>query len=323
LDAEVPHGRAPIAHRGVPAEVARDSRQVLSRQRARVNALSKHAIVTGASGFIGRAVVGALAAQGWSVVAAGRRPGVTGAAIRELGWSLGQPLAIDLDTIDVVFHCASATIAAARDFESARRLDLAGTRILIDQCRVASGNRPTPILFVFISSQSASPHARNAYGRSKHEIEQLLTGPHEAIVRPGLVYDDARTGVYGTAIALIRRARVLPKLGGASCIQPIHVADLVTCLTRIAERRLSGTFCLGREAALDFVGFCRRAAARENLRSPIFVPFVGILGERLLGLAAKLGLLASLHERVEGLIALQPMPTAADLARLGIRLRDF
>jgi nucleoside-diphosphate-sugar epimerase len=286
--------------------------------------VSKHAVVTGASGFIGRALLDGLVAQGWSVVAAGRRPGATGASIRQVDWSLGKPLASELEEIDIVFHCASATINATRDLDTARELDLTGTHILIEQCRAASRNRTTPILFVFISSQSASPEARNTYGRSKHEIEQLLTEPSEVIVRPGLVYDDARTGVYGTAIKLISLLRVLPRLGRAPCIQPIHVADLVACLTRIADRRPGGTLCLGSETALGFADFCRRAAARENLPTPIFAPLlVGAMAQWLLGLAANIGVLASLHERVEGLIALKPMSPAADLARLGIRLRDF
>jgi nucleoside-diphosphate-sugar epimerase len=176
---------------------------------------------------------------------------------------------------------------------------------------------------VFISSQSASPEARNIYGRSKYEIEQLLTEPAEVIVRPGLVYDDARTGIYGSAIKFISLVRVLPRVGRGPCIQPIHVADLVACLTQIADRRPGGTLCLGSETPLDFADFCRRGAARENLPCPIFAPLVGATTQWLLGLAAKAGVMASLYERVEGLIALKPMSTAADLARLGIRLRDF
>ena len=87
-----------------------------------------------------------------------------------------------------------------------------GTRALIEQCRAASRKRTTPILFVFISSQSASLEARNTYGRSKYEIEQMLNEPSEVIVRPGLVYDDARTGIYGSAVKLIGLVRVLPRL---------------------------------------------------------------------------------------------------------------
>jgi nucleoside-diphosphate-sugar epimerase len=288
-----------------------------------VNVLHKHAIVTGASGSIGRALVAGLIAQGWSVTAASRRPCTIGASLRHILWSLSKPLATDLNDVDVVFHCASATITASRNLNTARELDLVGTHILVEQCRAASRNRTTPILFVFLSSQSASPEARNIYGRSKFEIEQLLTGPSEVIVRPGLVYSDVRSGIYGTLIKLIDVLRVLPTLGEAPCIQPIYVVDLVACLMRIADRRAGGMFCLGRETPLAFPDFCRRAAARENLQTPIFAPLIGPAGLWLLGLAANLGMLKSLNERVQGLIALKPMSTAADLARLGIRLREF
>jgi nucleoside-diphosphate-sugar epimerase len=281
------------------------------------------ALVTGASGFIGRALVDGLVADGWAVVTAGRRPSGVGATVRHVDWSLGDPLGADLAEIDVAFHCASATIAARRDIEAAMRLDVAGTRVLIEQCRGVSPHRSKPLVFVFISSQSSSPQAGNAYGQSKYAIDQMLTEPNEAILRPGLVYDATGTGIYGTALKLIRSIRFLPKFRTKPSIQAIHVDDLVSCLIRVAERHGGGTYCLGSETPLDFVAFCRRLAAREGLRAPLFVPFSGLPTQYLLALAARIGMLSNLHERIAGLIALRPMDTAASLARLGVRLRDF
>src|SRR5262249_12917139 len=157
------------------------------------------------------------------------------------------------------------------------------------QCRQISKSRLKPLLFVFISSQSASPAARNAYGRSKYAIEQLLTGPNEVIVRPGLIYDATCTGVYGTAVRLIRFTRIIPKFSTRPCIQPIHVEDLTTCLRCIANLRSVGTFCLGGETPLDFVAFCRRVAERENLPAPFFVPLLGTMSQFFLSLCARAG----------------------------------
>ncbi len=275
-------------------------------------------LVTGGSGFIGRSLVAGLLEDGWEVTTAGRRPVAAGPRVRHLDWSLGAPLPVAPGSLDAVIHCACATIAADTALDQAMQLDIAGTERLIAQCREAPAVR-----FVFLSSQSASPQARNAYGRSKYAIEQRLTRPQEVIVRPGLVYDEAGTGVYGTAIRLVRSVRILPDLGTRPCIQPIHVADLVTGLRRLAGPGAGGTVCLGAVTPLDFAGFCRRVAAREGLPAPILVPGLGAVTLGALGLAARFGLFANLHERVAGLVALQPMETDASLARIGLTLRAF
>jgi len=280
------------------------------------------ALVTGASGFIGRILVEELLTNGWSVISAGRHRSGVSSAICHLDWSLGHPLGDVITGMDVIFHCASAAISARSD-EQAARLDISGTQLLIEQCRRISKSRSAPLLFIFISSQSASPAARNAYGRTKYLIEQLLTRPDEVIVRPGLVYGSADSSVYGMAVRLIRFPGVIPKLVTKPCIQPIHVEDLATCLRLIAQLRLVGTFCLGDETPLDFVTFCRHVARAENIRLPFFIPFLGTMSQFFLSLCARAGVLANLNERVQGLIALEPMNSAPSLARLGVRLRNF
>jgi nucleoside-diphosphate-sugar epimerase len=281
------------------------------------------ALVTGASGFIGQALVKGLVAAGWTVTSAGRHPSSVGPEVTHIDWSLGSALVANLADIDTLFHCACATISATSDVEVAMRLDVSGTELLVRQCRVVSQERSKPLQFVFMSSQSSTPQAINTYGRSKYAIEQSLTGPDEVIVRPGLVYDATRTGVYGTAVRLIESMRVIPKFATAPCIQPIHVEDLVNCLRRVGKLRPSGTLCLGAEAPLDFVAFCRRVAARESIPTPLFVPGTGPIIQYLLDFAARAHLCANLNERVKGLTALQPMETGASLARIGVRLRDF
>ena len=103
-----------------------------------------HALVTGASGFIGRALVGELIAGGWVVTTAGRHASRGGAAVSHLDWSLGRPISADLAEIDVVFHCASATISAQSGIDAAVRLDVTGTGLLVEQCRRASRGRQGP-----------------------------------------------------------------------------------------------------------------------------------------------------------------------------------
>jgi UDP-glucose 4-epimerase len=221
-------------------------------------------LVTGATGFVGRAVVQRLLADDESrqVVVAVRRdvqqwpervlPRVTGDLEPTTDWSVA------LGGISAVVHCAARVHVmadtAASPLEEFRRVNVQGTLNLARQAAAAGVRR-----FVFISSIKVNgeatqlgrpftaddaPAPLDAYGVSKMEAEQGLreiarkTGMEVVIIRPPLVYGPGVKANFSALMRWLRRGVPLP-LGAIhnqrSLVALGNLVDLiVTCLTHPA-----------------------------------------------------------------------------------------
>ncbi len=180
-------------------------------------------LVTGAGGFVGRALCAALTARGMSVVATGRKPpaalpGVVPVGVGDLDGATDWTEA--LAGVERVVHLAARTHVTretAGDTLSAyRRINAGGTRRLAEQAAQAGIAR-----LLFVSSikvngnatgnkpfiEDGAPRFDDAYGRSKWEAEQALWqvakgSPLAAtVLRPPLVYGP---GVKGNFLALLK-----------------------------------------------------------------------------------------------------------------------
>lgn len=176
-------------------------------------------LVTGASGFVGRAVIAAFAAEGRAVRAAARRPLPSlsdGVELIEHG-DLTQP--VDwrplLDGVDQVIHLAGIAHAgrgvASASYDAVNR----ETTAQLSAAAAAAGIRH----LVFVSSiraqiGPAADHAltesdpalpSDAYGRSKLAAEQAVreSGVPFTILRPVLLYGP---GAKGNFAVLVRAA---------------------------------------------------------------------------------------------------------------------
>lgn len=215
-------------------------------------------LVTGASGFVGSALVRRLAAEGQAVRATYRNgqgnpsAGVQTAVIGSLDPALDWSEALKL--VDVVVHTA-ARVHVMRDtatepLDEFRRTNVAGTLGLARQAAAAGVRR-----FVFISSVKVNgeatlpgrpfmaddvPAPQDPYGISKMEAEQGLrriaaeTGMELVMIRPPLVYGP---GVRANFQALMRAvARGIPLPLGAidnrrSLVALDNLVDLIlTCI---------------------------------------------------------------------------------------------
>lgn len=185
-------------------------------------------LLTGASGFVGRHLVQALAAEGYQVRAVSRggvpaMPGVEQVAIGDLGSAIDwRPL---LAGIDHVVH--GAGLAHADSEIAEERYRLVNTQATLDLARAAQAGGVKR--FVFLSSiraqsgpiserplsEADAPAPTDAYGRSKLAAEQGLAefDLDWVALRPVLVYGE---GVKANMAALLRLARLrLPlPLGG-------------------------------------------------------------------------------------------------------------
>lgn len=272
-----------------------------------------HILITGAAGYLGEVVSRAALAAGWRVTAAARRdPGLPGADW--MPYDLRRPPAQLPGDLDAVLHLAAET----------RSETLPDLIAEVDEVAAAAALRaalPTGCRFVFVSSQSAAPGAPTRYGRVKAAIEALCDGPHDRIVRPGLVYGGAEKGLFGRLCALGRALPVVPALWPSPKVQPIHVEDLAIALLRIAERQGGAArFDLGSPEPVTFTAFWA-GLVRHRLRRPaIPLPVPRFALEIAAPLLRRLGVET---DRITALYALKPLETRDSLARLSLGLRPL
>lgn len=190
-------------------------------------------LVTGATGFLGRAVVEHLAARGRKIRAAVRRDpggwpvGVEAAAIGDLSGATDWSRA--LRDVDAIAHCAARAHVlketATDPLAEFRAVNTGATLALARQAAELGVRR-----FIFISSIGVNgaetsgtpfrhddpPHPHSPYAVSKHEAEQGLraiadeTGLEVVVIRPPLIIGPDPKGNLATLERIIGKGLPLP-----------------------------------------------------------------------------------------------------------------
>lgn len=206
------------------------------------------AFVTGASGFLGRAVCAELLAREHRVVAFVRRPGSHPPGTEPAAGDLSDSAALERSLRDsepeVVIHLA-AEIATQRDAGKIDEVNVSGTRRLLDACRATGSPR-----FVFVSTvvtgdaggqvldEDSPLPVQTPYGRSKQVGEQLVRDsplPH-AVIRPSHVYGPG--GWYAEeVVGRLRQPGRFAVIGsGANLWDVVRVEDVASACVSAAER---------------------------------------------------------------------------------------
>lgn len=271
--------------------------------------------VTGATGYVGRAVVNALAGQGVNVIALTRRPPAQRVEWRT--YDLREAVAPGLlDGVTAVIHLAAETgRSAAVDVEG----EVAALEKLAEACR-RQGAR-----LVFVSSQTAHPNAPTGYGRAKWLCEQVAHRANGVVVRPGQVYGGAEAGLFGLLCRLVQLSPIVPAFTPQPNVQPVHVDDLASGLITCAlEPGLDGGMLeIAASAPVGFTTFLRLIAEIRLRRMVIGVPIPVALIVALGRLPLLPSTIRDAAHRIESLVRLPPMATEASLARLRLNLRPL
>lgn len=184
--------------------------------------------ITGATGFVGQAVLDAAADRGWHVRALARRAMPPRAGVDWVRGDLADTAALAelVAGTDAVLHIAGVVNAADKAGFVAGNVD--GTKAVIDAARSSGPGR-----FIHVSSLAAREPALSDYGHSKRLAEEVVqvSGLDWTIVRPPAIYGPRDTELFELFRAARWRVLPMPPRGRASYI---HVEDLARLLLDLA-----------------------------------------------------------------------------------------
>ena len=206
--------------------------------------MTRLAAVTGATGFLGRYVVGALAASGWRVRILARRP----AAHPQLEHLEFETIRGDLsdahalreliDGADMVIHAAA--LIKARSAAAFRAVNVDGTVNVakaVNDCRRASR-------VVLVSSLAAREPQLSSYARTKRTSEEVLARELQArhtwtVVRPCAIYGPWDRETLGIFRAVLHG--IAPRVPAANArIALLHAVDAARAIAAICDRTPAG-----------------------------------------------------------------------------------
>lgn len=192
------------------------------------------AIVVGATGLVGEALVAELARQGAAAIAFARRPGLSRIGVEWRTLDLAKLTAKDIPPDATVALCAlGTTIKAAGSQEAFRAVDHGLVVTFAKACRAAGIGT-----LVVVSAAGADAKSRVFYSRVKGDMERDLQGlgfTSLTLLRPGLLLGDRAEPrpLERLAIRVTRTLRpILP--GAARGVEATAVARAMVVSARAA-----------------------------------------------------------------------------------------
>lgn len=275
---------------------------------------SRHVLVTGASGFVGRYMCEEMLRQKWQV-----RGAVRSSAQLPDGAEIALVGNIDGDTdwmnalrgVDVIIHLAARVHVmketAADPLAEFLKVNLHGTANLARQAARAGVRRLVYVSSIGVNgnltgkeqafSEKDTPHPHNAYAISKWQAEQALweiaqeTGLEVVVVRPPLVYGPAAKGNFPRLLAAIDKGIPLPLKGATNLRSMVYVGNLVDALIACATHPAAAgrTFLVsdGKDVSTAILVEKLSRALRRNNRSFYLPPMLVRVAAALLGRSAQ------------------------------------
>jgi dTDP-4-dehydrorhamnose reductase len=236
------------------------------------------ALVVGGDGRIARALIPALARDGYEVIATSRRPGSDHIALDLADIARGAP--VHLPACDVTYLCAALpSYAACRSDEAAARAVNAAA-----PAAIARALRSSAAQLVLLSTNAVfdgaqpyrragdAPDAATAYGRSKADAEARVREilPRAAVLRLTRVFVPGEPLLVDWAEKL--RARQPVEAFADMVAAPVHVDHVVAALLAIARSRSAGVLQLSARREVSYVEIACHIAARVGASSDLVQP---------------------------------------------------
>lgn len=212
-------------------------------------------LITGASGFVGRRLVSALARRQPStrlrLFDSKPFPDASLPSIDQVCGSVEDPVAVASAMKDVthVVHLAAKVTPDAKDIHALERANVLGTRNVVQAAadvgcgyllHVSSAGVYGPPRAGPAFLETDTPNPRSPYQLTKLQAEREI----EAIAQDGVVWNIVRpAGIYGAGSHLelpayrrIQQQRIAIETKGGVVVHPTHVSDVVGALIALLEQ---------------------------------------------------------------------------------------
>ncbi|KFM82119.1 hypothetical protein X975_15250, partial [Stegodyphus mimosarum] len=211
------------------------------------------ALITGASGLLGRAIVNEFLNNSWEVL------GLAFSRARD------KLIKVDLNNMDevkeiiqkfkptVIIHCAAqrSVEKVEKDYEESKRLNVACSKNLADLAKMENA------VFLYISTdyvfdgkhppykENDEPNPLNQYGKTKLEGEKKVmnVNPDSCILRIPVLYGDEEYIGESAISSLIKnlKQQVPTKLSNAEIRFPSHTNDIASIIFQLIQCKLKDT----------------------------------------------------------------------------------
>jgi nucleoside-diphosphate-sugar epimerase len=247
-------------------------------------------LVTGASGFVGRATCDELVRRGHDVVSLVRRAGSespgTRAQVYDLTDAASIQEAVPGQRPDAVIHLA-AEIASQRDARKVWEVNVEGTRRLLEAC-LSNRDLPDGGPRFVLASTVVTGEAHGAvlepdkplpvetpYGKSKQEAEKLVleSGLDAVVVRPSHIYGPGGWYVEEFVKRLRQPGRFAVIGQGDNWWDVVRVEDVATALADATERAPAGAvYHVADDEPIKFYDFVALTARALGVGPPRRIP---------------------------------------------------
>lgn len=231
--------------------------------------------VTGATGYLGMAVMQELLSRGATAVSFGR------------GQCAGVPYQLgdrpDLTGYDVLVHLAwSHGSRSAEEYQ----LNVAGSVRLVDEARRAGA------AVVFVSSISARAGRHSTYGHAKQVVERAVETAGGRVVRPGLVVDAPLAGLPLLLRTAAEKLPILPlPMADDLCVWVVSRMTAAVAIVDAAwQQDIHPAICVtGEPISLRDLAYRVQEGMPRRRRVVSVAPWISVGLFRLVGLSGKRG----------------------------------